>query len=192
MENPKKHLVDRILNFRKRRQLFKGVTPVTSSSTERSQEINEESLRKGNDFEKFVVKRFDPSYFTLIEWRSDKSVDKIFPLMSKFPDLEFCYKSDFDEKYIAVECKWREHFTEQKIILDKYHIENYRHYECETGIATFLVIGVGNIPSYPNQVYTIPLKEITCETLHEFEIEFYKRKNPYTNFFLNCSIGSLQ
>lgn len=191
MENPKKHLVDRILNFRKRRQLLKGVTPVASSSTERSQEINDESLRKGTEFEKFVVKRFDPLYFTLIEWRSDKRVDKIFPLMSKFPDLEFCYKSDFDEKYIAVECKWREHFTEQKISLDKYHIENYRHYASVVGIDTYIILGVGNTSNYPNQVYIIPLKEIARETLHEFQLEIYKRKNPHTNFFLNCSISSL-
>ncbi len=192
MENPKKSLVDRILHFRKPRRLFKGLTPPTSSSPERRQQINEESLRKGFEFEKFVVKRFDKSYFTLVEWRSDKRVDDIFPLMSKFPDLEFCYRSDFEEKYIAVECKWREYFKEEKITLNKYHIENYKHYEEEMGIPTFLVLGVGNTPGFPNQVYIIPLKEITSETLHEFEIKIYKRKDPSTNFFLNCSLGTLQ
>jgi hypothetical protein len=192
MENPKKLLVDRILHFRRHRKLFKDFTVNISSNTQSKSQIDEESKRKGDEFEKFVVKRFDPLYFTLIEWRSDKAVDNIFPLMSKFPDLEFFYQSEYEEKFIAVECKWREHFKREKIWLDKFHLENYRHYESVTGIDTFLVLGVGNTPSFPNKVYAIPLKEISHETLHEFELGIHHRKNPHHNFFLNCSLGRLQ
>jgi hypothetical protein len=155
-------------------------------------QINEESVAKGTEFEKFIVQRFDPSYFTLIEWRSAKSVNNVFPIMSKFPDLELYYQSGLEESFIAIECKWREYFKKEQVCLDKFHLENYRHYESVTGIDTYLVLGIGNTPSFPNAVYIIPLKEIANEVLHEFAIHNYLRKFPHHNFFFNCSLKKLQ
>jgi hypothetical protein len=166
--------------------------PYPKTNDKRLEQRNQNFLQKGTEFETYVVRRFDPEYFTLIEWRSDKSVDDIFPLMSKFPDLEFYFESNSESKYFAIECKWRETFTKERIYLDGFQVENYRHYQSVTGNLTFVVLGVGNIPSNPNQVYTIPLDEIETDVLHEFEIDIYRRDNPKDNFFLNCRSGILR
>lgn len=128
-KDPKKQLVEQVLSYRKhlrQRYMQSSQFQVNHKKTKSASKI---SLQKGTEFESFVVRRFDPKYFTLIEWRSDKAVDEIFPLMSKFPDLEFYFESGSERNYFAVECKWRENFLEEKLYLDKYQIENYRHYQ---------------------------------------------------------------
>jgi hypothetical protein len=192
MKDPKKHLIDRILSFRKQKRIYPGVMPLNARSDNKHYENNSPSAKKGSEFEAFVVSRFDPELFTLIEWRSDKNTDGIFPLMSKFPDLEFYFESKSENKLFAIECKWRENFLEGKIILNKFHIENYKHYEAVTGNLTFIVIGVGNTPSSPNQVYIIPLKDIDNNILHEFNMGVYRRANPGGMFFLNCASNTLK
>ncbi len=184
MGNPKLHLVNRILEHRKTRRrkfILPGSLPDRTKPKEDSR-----SFEKGTEFEEFVVKLFNPDYFTLIEWRSDKNVDGIFPIMSKFPDLEFYFESNTESLQFAVECKWREHFFADGIQFKKNHLENYRHYEKEMQVPTFIVYGIGNTPSHPRMVYILPLRDITKEYLHEFEIEIYSRVRPQENFFLDC------
>jgi len=183
MENFKRRIVRKTLKERKLRHSQKGETPLDVTSPSK---FNEESLKKGIAFEKFVVKRFDPAFFTLIDWRSDKTVSGIFPVMNHFPDLELYYESTYESKYFAIECKWREDFSHGIIELKKEQIEHYRYYEKMTKDITYIVLGVGNEPSYPNEVYIIPLKEITDGVLHEMSIEIFRRPNPYLNFFLEC------
>jgi hypothetical protein len=191
MENPKKQLVDRILTYRRRRSLEYGIKlnePLDVPHFEK----RKSSLEKGIAFEKFIVRKFDPQYFTLIEWRSDKCIDGIFPLMSKFPDLEFYFESKTHKAYFALECKWREYFNNHKVLLDDFQIENYKHYQSVTGTPTFIVLGIGNAPSNPNQIYLLPLKDITNTVLHEFQIETFKRSNVYENFFFDAERTNLR
>jgi hypothetical protein len=192
LENPKRYLVERILNERKKRNFRSEYSSFGRFDSRKSNQQNDDSFKKGTAFESFVVKRFDPEYFTLIEWRGDKSVDGIYPIMNIYPDLEYYFESKFESKSFAVECKWREDFIEEKLVLKEQQIANYYHYENITGNKTFLIIGVGNIPSFPNHVYVIPVSEIKSEVLHEFELEIFRRKNPLENFFLACSNWSLR
>lgn len=188
MKNPKLLLVDRILEFRRRRLS----APVHQTNLAPWKNRDPEAIKKGNEFETFVVRRFDSDYFTLVEWRSDKCVDDRFPVMSKFPDLEFYYKSNTEEKYFAVECKWREHFANGFLKLDKFHIENYKHYESVMAIQTFVIVGIGNTPGNPNQVYIIPLHQIDDHLMNDMSLRPYLRAKPHDNFFLNCVTGVLR
>jgi hypothetical protein len=186
MKNPKIRLIEHILRIRKKRKKDEiGVFPYISSPKVSAQDKDLELAKKGTEFEAFVVKRFDPVQFTLIEWRSDKVIDGIFPAMSKFPDLEFCLESQSDCSQFAIECKWKEHFYKEGITLDKYQLENYKTYEEITGNPTFIIIGVGNTPSSPRIVYIIPLKDVAKESFHEFELEVYRRKDPHEMFKVN-------
>ena len=74
--------------------------------------------------------------------------------MSKFPDLELCF--DLNPYHFAVECKWREYFYKGCIMLDKFQLENYRHYQEVTGNPTFIIIGIGDKPIAPTQIYIVP------------------------------------
>src|ERR1700735_4916610 len=133
MENYKIQLLERILQFRRKNILRIRSQYIEPQSQEQDKKIELKNQEKGTEFEKFVVRLFNPEYFHLIEWRSDKSVDDIFPLMSKFPDLEFYFESKTESFHFAVECKWREHFYKDCIELNKFHLENYRHYQEVTG-----------------------------------------------------------
>lgn len=190
--DPKKLLIDRQLEFRKtlRSNVFQN--DLKRNSYPQYVARNELNIRKGVEFESFVVRRFDRRYFTLVEWRSDKIVDGVFPLMSKFPDLEFYFEYESEKSYLAVECKWRESFQDETITLKKSQLENYRHYQKATGHKTYLILGIGNSPANPNQVYIIPLKEIEQEILHEFNLEVYSRSDPGKMFYYGASSGFLK
>lgn len=192
MEHYKIQLLERILQFRRKSFLRIGSRYLEPKNQNIAKKIELKNQEKGTEFEKFVVKLFNPDYFHLIEWRSDKSIDGIFPLMSKFPDLEFYFESKTESFHFAVECKWREHFYKECVELNKFHLENYRVYEELTGNVTFIVIGIGNTPSAPKQVYIVPLSEITREKIHEFELEIFRRSNPHDNFFIDCSRNLLR
>ena len=192
MGSPKPHLINRILKSRKRSfSNFRNI-PGFSRSTLPSSAISLSNLDKGTAFEKFVVSRFDDNYFNLIEWRSDKRIGNISALMNKLPDLEFYFESNNDHLQFAVECKWREHIHNYSFEFNESHIKIYRNYQNLTGYPTFIIIGIGNTPSSPNEVYIIPLSEIKGNKLHEFEMQIYKRIRRYDNFFLDCKSQRLK
>lgn len=190
MQNPKSYLINRILEFR--RKSFRKFARKSNFEDRLPREDSEENQRKGTEFEAFVVQRFDRTYFTLVEWRSDKNIDGIFPLMSKFPDLEFYFESQTECRQFAIECKWREHFYEDSILLNQFQLENYNHYQQVTGYQTFVLLGVGNIPSSPTHVYILRLSDIKTHKLHENDIEKYRRKHPHDSFFLDYKKGELR
>jgi hypothetical protein len=192
MEDSKIHLISRILKLKQKN--LKKTQGIHSLSTSKKSNHKKDAslLQKGTEFEAFVVKRFNTNYFTLIEWRSDKDTEGIFPLMSRFPDLEFHYESQTECIQFAVECKWREYFFEDGITFKEFQLDNYRLYESVTGNHTFIVIGIGNTPSHPRNVYILPLKEIKQNKLHEFELNVYRRKQPHDKFFIDCQRKRLQ
>jgi len=130
--------------------------------------INEENLRKGHDFERFVVSRFPHEQFELIEWRSDKCIDGIYPTASKNPDLLFSFKAS--NYLFAVECKWRNH-SEKKLIkwLAGNHLENYKRYFLKTHIKTFIVYGLGGTPDNPHLIYLLSLDQIERRPFLSYE-----------------------
>jgi len=186
MEKAKIQLIDRILSFRKKSSQSLLPTYLRSKRRFTNTQTYQENQKKGTEFEQFVVRRFNPEHFALIEWRSDKTVDDIFPLMSKFPDLEFYFESKSESFHFAVECKWRDHFTNNYITLDKFQLENYRHYQQVTDTPTFIILGVGNNPRNPTNVYILSLSDVESEKFHEFNLEVFKRLSPYDNFFIDC------
>ena len=190
MQNPKTYLINRILKFRRKR--FLKFARSSNFEDQLPREDSQENQRKGIEFEAFVVQRFDPTYFTLVEWRSDKNVNGIFPLMSKFPDLEFYFESQSECCHFAIECKWREHFYKERIWLDQFQLDNYNHYQQVTGYQTFVLLGVGNLPSSPTHVYILRLSDIKTHKLHENYIEKYRRHHPHDSFFLDCKSGELR
>lgn len=185
MKNAKIQLLDSLLQAKRRCR--QNRQPFFTNQ----HKCDQQSLEKGTEFESFVARRFDETYFTLLEWRSDKSIGGVYPAMNKFPDLEFYYESDNENKHFAIECKWRDNFQNEGITLKDHQLENYRRYEQITGFPTFLIIGVGHQPRRPNQVYILPLKDISKSFLHEFELQYYKRPDPQNNFFINCSLNKL-
>ncbi|SMN02684.1 Conserved protein [uncultured Candidatus Thioglobus sp.] len=138
----------------------------------------------GDTFEGYVAKMFNQTYFKLKGWSGDKYVDGIYAENTKEPDLQF-ELSSYGEKFLfAVECKWRARFGKTIIIARPEQLKNYQSFQHRTGQKTFIVLGVGGTAGNPQNMYVIPVENLT-ET--EFTVEQLK---PYYqtgtgNFYYN-------
>ena len=122
-----------------------------------------EEMLKGREFEDYVIEELlhigsTGSDAKLIEWRSDKSLDGVFPEANRLPDLVVSFNG---KKKVALECKWR-----RTILKSAYHevITNektdiFKQYSTENNIDVWYIIGVGGEPSAPEELYLIPLSE---------------------------------
>ncbi len=145
-----------------------------------------ENKAKGDSFEKFVVKQFDKRYFTLNEWRSDKYVEGIYAVSNHFPDLEieFNLKTKEVSDKFAIECKWRKNYYQGGIEwANDYQIDNYKKYAETLKIPVFVVIGVGGEPENPNELFIIPLGQVTSNILSKETLLKYKKISSDKGFF---------
>jgi len=158
--------------------------PGNKYSSNKQSGTNTETItkQKGDDFEKYVVEKFNKPCFRLIEWRSDKMHNGVYAASSMLPDLEYHFKTNTFDCYFAVECKWRASFFEGMIEWAKeYQLENYRRFSQEKQMEVFVLIGIGGQPSEPSSVYIVPLRHISSVFLHQNELQPYYRfsKSPF-------------
>ena len=150
---------------------------------------------KGDAFEKYVVKNFDPKFFILQEWRSDKYVDGIYAVSNHFPDLEvvFDYKSKAIREAFAIECKWRKDFFNNQIEwAQDYQIKNYKDYAERIKIPVFVVIGVGGEPENPGELFIVPLNKLESITISKSELLKYKKDLSRPRFFWDFDKNELR
>lgn len=119
-----------------------------------------DEVLKGRLFEDYVLEQFDRQGggdLALLEWRSDKSWEGISPVSNQYPDFVFQFK----KKTFAVECKWRERLINLgKDTFNAIQINNYQQYSLSHNIPVTVVLGVGGEPSWPEVLYSVPLKQI--------------------------------
>lgn len=143
----------------------------------------EDNKAKGDAFENFVVKQFNKKYFTLQEWRGDKYVEGTYPVSNHFPDLEVAFELKEVKDHFALECKWRKDYFKGAIEWAKdYQFSNYKEYAEKTKLPVYVVIGVGGIPSVPNELFVLPLADIKYSSLYKKQLLPYK-KEVGTPFF---------
>lgn len=155
----------------------------------------DDNKAKGDAFERFVVKNFDPRYFTLQEWRSDKYVDGIYPVSNHFPDLEviFDFKSKGIHQQFAIECKWRKGYFKNSIEWARdYQIKNYREYADTIKIPVFVVIGVAGEPENPQELFIVPLQKMENGFISKNELMKYKRNIDDNRFYWDYNKSELK
>lgn len=160
-------------------------TEQTAKPAEAKNETDENKA-KGDAFEKFVVKKFNPQYFTLQEWRSDKYVDGTYAVSNHYPDLEvhFELKSKGIKDVFAVECKWRRNYFKDGIEwANDYQIANYKKYAAKLNIPVFVVIGVGGEPEQPEDLYIVPLNKLQSNTVSRAHLLAYKKDEAHSGLF---------
>lgn len=149
--------------------------------------------QKGLLFEKFIVEKFNKDYFQLYEWRSDKFHGGIYAASSSLPDLEYNFKTSRHNLKIAVECKWRAKFINNKVeIASEKNMENYWRYMVDRQIPVFIVLGIGGKPEAPEELYIIPLDGIPDRILHRKQLNEYQRYHGKGDFFYNADAGILE
>jgi len=70
-------------------------------------EIIDQDKKKGDDFEKFIIKKFNQKFYTIKQWASDKYVDGIYSEENLQPDIVAEFNYGEYSKLVAVECKYR-------------------------------------------------------------------------------------
>ncbi len=142
----------------------------------------DESVEKGDEFERYVTDLFDESYFTIVQWSTDimRKHDK-FVESDTDPDLVMRYEPK--NEMFCVECKFRSALYEDKLDWSNpQQLERYQDYAIEKRLPFFVVIGLGGDPSYPERMFCIPLEEARYPALFPSVFERFER-DPEKNFF---------
>lgn len=154
--------------------------------TEKIQSEFEINKQKGDEFETYVVGKFDKNYFRSKAWRSDKAAHGHFPEANSYPDLEFEFRHNDYRASFAVECKYRSGYNGGYIDLgDFYKLNAYRKFEREKNIQVYVVLGVGGAPSDPEELFIIPLPHVTSNKIHRRKLTSEYSKSINSKFFYN-------
>lgn len=139
--------------------------------------------KKGDDFEGYVVGKFERKYFKLKNWASDKIANGIYPESSLNPDLLYQFKLGEYVEEFSVECKWRQRDYKGAIEFTKpEQLKRYKQFERDHKTNVFIVLGLGGKPSAPVKLYSIPLSKIESHRMTLNELKLYE-KNITGNFF---------
>lgn len=162
------------------------------SGIEAETEIIDVNKKKGDDFEKYIVQKFDKNYFKIKEWAGDKYINGTYAVTTTNPDIlvEFNLKGKSDS--FAVECKWRKELFKNGIEFTyPDQLERYRAFEREKKVPVFVAIGQGGLSSDPEHLYIVPLKKIKSTNL---PLDFLSRyeKDKAKNFYFVPERGELR
>ena len=153
--------------------------------------FSENNLKEmGDEFERFTVTKFDTKYFKIIDWRSDKSINGIYPESNKNPDLEIEFSHNGISRRFSVECKYRTKVYDEILIAKPHKIIHYKNYSKNNKIPVFIFLGLGGVPSNPDECYIIPINKLHKETMHYNNLKQYKKYGS-GNFFFNTTLLSL-
>jgi hypothetical protein len=158
------------------------------------EELKNEKKDKGNEFEKFVVQKFNKKYFKIMEWAGDKYVNGIYAETTTQPDLRLKFTLHDIEKEFAVECKYRSYFYKGGIDWAKDNQRvNYQNYSESKGIVTFVVIGVGGKPDNPEELFIVPLQDLKADFISQEDLMAFKKLDFKKNkFFFDHTNGVLK
>lgn len=166
-------------------------TRISVSHEDAETEVINQAKKKGDDFEKFIVKKFNHKYFKIKQWAGDKYVDGIYSEKTLQPDIivEFNHKNY--SQIVAVECKYRSEVKNDNVEISyKDQLARYKQFEKEEGNDVYIALGIGGKASAPKDLYLIPLKKISSTTVSIQTLEKFK-KDVNATFFLNVNNGIL-
>jgi hypothetical protein len=145
----------------------------------------DESVEKGNDFEKYVVNLFDDRYFSIVQWSTDitRKHDR-YVESDAGPDLIMRYIPK--DEIFCVECKFRSGLFEGKLQWSNpQQLKRYQDFAREKRLSFFVVIGSGMKPYYPERMFCMPLKEAKYPALFPSVFEIFERKPDRPFFWKN-------
>ena len=155
-------------------------------------EIIDTRQRAGLDFEKYVVQKFNPNFFTINQWEGDKFVAGRYAETTLQPDIQLTLMLNGKEYPFAVECKWRSRTADEFIrFAEDHQLLRYEEFEKRTGKSTFIVLGVGGKPSAPQEVFIIPMGIFNKGVQHKGNLGRYKKRSLERDFFYDPKKGEL-
>ena len=132
-----------------------------------------ESYAKGEAFEDYICRKIFPDEkYQLLHRTQDYNVNKErFVDDSKQPDLKF--RSKINKKEFFVEAKFRSTYNQDCIEWCRFsQLKRYQGIDKQTPV--FIMLGVGEDSTSPNQVFLIPMKEIKYTKLYKSFLKKYE------------------
>jgi Zn-finger domain-containing protein len=163
-------------------------------TTQKEIEVERTEKQKGDDFEKYIVQKFSKSYFSIVEWTGDKYIDGMYPISNTNPDLRLRFKMKEIEKDFAVECKYRSDYYKNGVEwCSEQQLQNYKTFATDNEIAVFVAIGIGGVATAPEELFIIPLTEMTTNFVNKSFLNKYKKeKIKDSNLFYDYQSGRLK
>ncbi len=157
-------------------------------------EVATTDKQKGDDFEKYVVQKFSKSYFSIVEWTGDKYVQGMYAKSNTNPDLTLKFKMKDIETDLAVECKYRSDYYKNGVEwCTEQQLANYKTFATSKEIAVFVAIGMGGVPTAPEELFIIPLTELMSNFVDKsFLNQYRKEKIKDSNLFYDYQTGRLK
>lgn len=144
--------------------------------------------KNGEDFEKFIIQKFDKKYFSIKEWAGDKFVNGQFAKTTQYPDILFEFKYKNQRVELSVECKWRSRLYKNGVeFANPEQFKRYKDFQRERAIPVFVVIGLGGKGEKPEYIYVVPLKNITSNFISIDQLKTYRKKIESDFFFDSTS-----
>jgi len=122
-----------------------------------------ENRINGTKFEEYVMAKFRNPNFLLTDNRE------------RYPDFVVDFSENGETHRFAVECKWRGKFqTDGNIeFCSGTELKNYKRYETKSKRQTFIVLGVQRPADNPEQVYVIPVHDVSANMIHVKHLRDY-------------------
>jgi hypothetical protein len=156
-------------------------------------QVSTTEKQKGDDFEKYVVQKFSKSYFSIVEWAGDKYVEGMDAKSNTNPDLTLKFKMKDIETEFAVEGKYRSDYYKNVVEwCIEQQLANYKTFATSKEIAVFVTIGLGGVPTAPEELFIIPLTKLMSNFVDKsFLNKYRKEKIKDSNLFYDYQTGRL-
>lgn len=165
---------------------------ISSLNADSETELIDYSKKNGDDFEKFVVEKFDTTFFKIKEWAGDKYINGNYAETTPQPDLLFEFRLKQKTAAFAVECKWRKSLFKNGVEFARpEQFERYKNYQDSMNIPVFVAIGIGGKGMSPEKLFIVPLYETDNNFIHISKLKRHE-KDIQSNFFFNIKTNELK
>lgn len=164
---------------------------LTSDDNEAETEIVDQQKKKGDDFEKFIIKKFNKKFFTIKQWAGDKYVEGFYSEKTIQPDIIVEFNLGEYSKKVAIECKYRSSIFKGGVQFSyDDQLKRYKKFEQKEHTDVYIALGIGGKASNPESLYLIPLKSQDKPFITKHDLVKYK-KETWANFYLDRHTGTL-
>lgn len=151
-----------------------------------------QNYKKGLEFEEFVVEKFKENYFKLLHWSGDKiSTNGRFALNNMDPDLEVLFDYKGVQRKIAIECKYRSEFINDRVtIASENQLARYKR-KLSDDCLVYIALGTGGLPSKPEEFYLIPVESLKYPSAPRYWLQEF-RGGVISKFFYEQNTDRLK
>lgn len=153
-------------------------------SVQSETEVIDWKRKNGLDFEKFIVSIF-PRNFKIQSWTSDKFSAGKYDARSLNPDIIVEVATPVRRRNIAIECKFHMGFCNDWVfVAKKEQLKRYKKFQEDTGLLTFIALGVGGSGNNPEELFVIPISALKYQIAKKSYLEQFRKNTQNKLFFI--------